>query len=179
MKKAFLAFRCRGQELAGGQLTWQSGGRRPTTQSQYCATSPSAPWGVGALSCWSAHSPGAGRRAVQTEHAEHAFPYNWHGLTCLYPSQQGGQCISWLISGTFCRVQFHPHPEGPLLEGWGEKAGLLCWISPSWHSQSRSPPAARLAPFALVEYAKQYISEKHPGCQAVLHCLQLPIMRIN
>lgn len=60
-KKVFLASRCRGQEIAGGQLTWQSSGHKNSTmQSQYCATSPSAPWGAGALSRWSARSPGAG-----------------------------------------------------------------------------------------------------------------------
>lgn len=150
-----------------------------TAQSHYCATSLSSQWGVRAPSCWSARSPGAGWQAVQIEHAEHAFPYNRHGLTCHYQSQQGGQCISRLISRTFSQVQFHPHPEGPFLAGWREKAGLSCRVSPAWHSQSCSSPAARLAPFALVEYAKQYISEKNPGCQAVLCCLQLLIMRIN
>lgn len=141
-------------------------------QTLYCATRPSAPWGTRAPSCWAARSPGAIRPAVQTEHAE-------HGLTCHYPSQQGGQCISRFINRTFSQVQFHPHPEGPLLAGWREKGGLSCRVSPAWHSQSHRPPAARLAPLVLVEYAKQYISEKNPGCQAVLRCLQLPIMWIN
>lgn len=83
---------------------------------------------------------------------EHAFPSNCHSLTYLYPAQQGGQCVIRLIRGTFIQVQFPPPPKGAFLAEGREKAGLSCRVSPAWHSQSS--PAARLAPFALVEYAK-------------------------
>lgn len=175
-KKTFLAFRCRGMLVEGLHS-------RVMGTDIYRAEPVLCNQPLCSMGCLEHHPDGLPAlqepASRQSKHLEHAFPYNQHSLTCHYPSQHGGQCISRLMSRTFSQVQFHPHPKGPLLAGWREKAALSRRVSTARHSQSRSPTAARLAPFVLVEYAKQYISEKNPGCQVVLCCLQLPVMRIN